>query len=142
MGDSDKLEGVDPARYSFLEHRRFLEAFLEKLGLTDKVVVVGHDWGGALAMDWARLHPVSLRGITYFETSVRPRNWDEISPPVRRFFERLRSAEGEQIVLEENHFVEKLLPQWVLRGLSEAEMSFIADPFSNPAKTEGPHLHF
>ena len=142
MGDSDKLEGVDPARYSFLEHRRFLEAFLENLGLTDKVVMVGHDWGGALAMDWARRHPSSVRGIAYFETTVRPRDWDEISPPVRRFFERLRSAEGEQMVLEENHFVEKLLPQWILRGLSEAEMSVYRRPFLKPGEDRRPTLTF
>jgi haloalkane dehalogenase len=142
MGDSDKLEGADPARYSYLEHRRYLDAFLDKLGLTDKVVMVGHDWGGALAMDWARRHPSSIRGITYFETTVRPRNWDEISPPVRRLFERLRSAEGEQMVLEENHFVEKLLPQWVLRGFSETEMSIYRRPFLKPGEDRRPTLTF
>lgn len=142
MGDSDKLEGTDPARYSFLEHRRFLEAFLEKLGLTDKVVLVGHDWGGALAMDWAFRHPSSVRGITYFETSVRPRHWDEISPQARSFFERIRSAEGEQMALEENLFVEKQLPQWILRPLSEVEMSVYRRPFLKPGEDRRPTLTF
>jgi haloalkane dehalogenase len=142
MGDSDKLEGVDPARYSFLEHHRFLEGFLEKLGLTDKVVMVGHDWGGALAMDWAHRHPSSIRGITYFETTVRPRSWDEISPQARRFFERIRSAEGEQMALEENLFVERQLPEWVLRPLSEAEMSVYRRPFLKPGEDRRPTLTF
>jgi haloalkane dehalogenase len=141
MGDSDKLEGTDPARYSFLEHRRFLETFIEKLGLTDKVVLVGHDWGGALAMDWAFRHS-SVRGITYFETSVRPRNWDEISAQARSFFERIRSAEGEQMALEENLFVEKQLPQWILRPLSEAEMSVYRRPFLKPGEDRRPTLTF
>jgi haloalkane dehalogenase len=56
MGDSEKVEGSNPARYGFVEHRRFLEALLERLGITENAVLVGHDWGGALAIDWARRH--------------------------------------------------------------------------------------
>jgi haloalkane dehalogenase len=58
MGDSEKLEGTDPDRYGFLQHRRFVDGLLEKLNVTNDIVLVGHDWGRALAMDWARLFPL------------------------------------------------------------------------------------
>jgi len=63
MGDSEKLEGADPARYGFLEHRRYLEALLDRIGVGEDVILVGHDWGGALAIDWARRNVRSIRGI-------------------------------------------------------------------------------
>src|SRR5260221_13349558 len=84
MGDSEKLEGTNPDRYSFLQHRRFVDGLLERLNVTNEVVFVGHDWGGALAMDWARRHPHAVRGIVYFETMVRPRSWDEMDQSARR----------------------------------------------------------
>ena len=115
MGDSEKLGGDDPARYGFLAHRRYVEGFLEKLGITDNVVLVGHDWGGALSMDWACRHASAMRGIVYLETTVRPRSWDEFNPAQRGLFERLRSAEGEQMVLQENVFIENCsLPRWII----------------------------
>src|SRR5580704_14093419 len=74
------------------------------------------DWGGALAMDWARRHPDAMRGIVYFETMVRPRSWDEMDQSARSLFKRLRSPEGEELVLKENVFIEKILPARILRS--------------------------
>ncbi|QBQ99064.1 haloalkane dehalogenase [Paraburkholderia pallida] len=142
MGDSEKLPGSDPARYGFQEHRRFLEALLDALGLDREVVLVGHDWGGALAIDWARRHPASVRGICYFETTIRPREWSEVNPSERALFEQLRSSEGEQMILQENAFVEVLLPRWVLRKLSEAEMEVYRRPFRNSGEDRRPTLTF
>jgi haloalkane dehalogenase len=142
MGDSDKLEGDDPARYGFLQHRRLLETLLETLGVTEDVVLVGHDWGGALAIDWARRHPDAIRGITYFETTLRPRDWDEINPSERSLFERLRSSEGETLALKNNLFVEEILPRWILRSLSDAEMNEYRRPFATPGEDRRPTLTF
>lgn len=142
MGDSEKLEGDDPARYGFLEHRRYVEGFLETLGITENVTIVGHDWGGALAMDWACRHPTAIRGVAYFETTVRPRNWDEIIPSERAFFERLRSPEGEEMMLRDNLFVEKILPGWILRTLSDEEMAVYRRPYLNPGEDRRPTLTF
>ncbi|WP_028219273.1 haloalkane dehalogenase [Paraburkholderia oxyphila] len=142
MGDSEKLPGSDPARYGFQEHRRFLEALLDALGLDREVVLVGHDWGGALAIDWARRHPASVRGICYFETTIRPREWSEVNPSERALFEQLRSSRGEQMILQENAFVEVLLPRWVLRKLSEAEMEVYRRPFRNSGEDRRPTLTF
>jgi haloalkane dehalogenase len=142
MGDSSKLEGMDPQRYGFLEHRRFLDAFLEGIGVTENVVLVGQDWGGALALDWARRHPGRTRGIVYMETFVRPRTWAEMDPTVRNFFERLRSPEGEDLVLRDNVFVEKLLPGRIIRALSDAEMTVYRRPYLEAGEDRRPTLTF
>jgi haloalkane dehalogenase len=142
MGDSEKLGGDDPARYGFLAHRRYVEGFLEKLGVVDDVVLVGHDWGGALSMDWARRHASAMRGIVYLETTVRPRSWDEFNPAQRGLFERLRSPEGEQMVLRDNVFIETLLPRWIIRSLSEEEMNVYRRPFLKAGEDRRPMLTF
>jgi haloalkane dehalogenase len=142
MGDSEKLEGTDPDRYGFLQHRRFVDGLLEALNVTKDVVLVGHDWGGALAMDWARRHPDAMRGIVYFETMVRTRSWDEMDQSARSLFERLRSSEGEDLVLADNVFIEKLFPARILRSLSEAEMAVYRRPYLQPGEDRRPTLQF
>lgn len=142
MGGSEKLKGTDPDRYGFLQHRRFVDGLLEKLGVTNDVVLVGHDWGGALAMDWARRHPDAMRGIVYFETMVRPRSWDEMDQSARSLFERLRSPDGEELVLTDNVFIEKLFPARILRSLSEAEMAVYRRPYLQPGEDRRPTLQF
>src|SRR5207302_8629346 len=79
MGDSDKLPNPGPGRYTFSEHRRFLDALLVGLGLTaaGRIVLVVHDWGSALGFDWARRHPHSVEGIAYMEAIVAPVTWDD-----------------------------------------------------------------
>jgi haloalkane dehalogenase len=142
MGDSEKLEDTDPDRYSFLQHRRFVDGLLEGLGATEDVVLVGHDWGGALAMDWARRHSKAVRGIVYFETIVRTRNWNEMDQSARSLFERLRSPEGEELVLKHNVFIEKLFPARILRQLSDAEMAVYRRPYLQAGEDRRPTLQF
>jgi NAD(P)-dependent dehydrogenase (short-subunit alcohol dehydrogenase family) len=101
-----------------------------------------YDWGGALAMDWARRHPDAMRGIVYFETLVRSRTWDEMDQSARNLFERLRSPEGEELVLKDNVFVEKLFPARILRSLSEAEMAIYRRPYLRPGEDRRPTLQF
>jgi haloalkane dehalogenase len=142
MGDSEKLEGTDPDRYDFSQHRRFVDALLEQLNVTNDVVFVGHDWGGALAMDWARRHPHAIRGIVYFETMVRPRSWHEMDQSARDLFERLRSPEGEELVLKDNVFIEKILPARISRSLTDAEMTVYRRPYLRPGEDRRPTLQF
>ena len=65
MGDSDKLEDSGPERYSFMEHRQYLDGALDALGVKDNVTWVIHDWGSALGFDWANRHRESVNGIAY-----------------------------------------------------------------------------
>ena len=142
MGDSDKLEGDDPQRYGFLAHRQFLDQLLVDLEIDGEVVLVGQDWGGALVLDWARRHPERTRGVAYFETFVRPRTWDEMDPAVRHLFERLRSSEGEEMVLRDNIFVEKMFADRIMRPMSNAEMAVYRRPFLRPGEDRRPTLTF
>ena len=140
MGDSEKLEDSGPDRYRFVEHRRYLDGLLEALGVVDNVTFVVHDWGSALGFDWANRHRDSIRGIAYMEAIVKPLTWDEWPPPVKPVFQAFRSPAGEKMVLEENAFVELVLPGAVLRKLSEEEMSVYRRPYGEPGESRRPTL--
>ena len=140
MGDSDKLEPSGPDRYRFVEHRRFLDGLLETLGVVENIVFVVHDWGAALGFDWARRHPNAVKGIAYMEAVFRPMEWDDFRDQIRPLFEGLRSPAGEKMVLEENIFVEQLLPGAVLRDLSAAEMEVYRRPYVEPGEGRRPTL--
>lgn len=135
MGDSDKLPADDTARYTFARHRDFLDALLaELLGVEDRVTLVVHDWGSALGFDWARRHPGQVRGIAYMEAIVRPfTDWGDWPAEARGVFQGFRSAAGEQMVLHDNVFVERVLPGSMLRTLTEEEM----DEYRRPFRSEG-----
>jgi haloalkane dehalogenase len=134
MGASAKRPGADPGRYRFVEHRRFLAAALAALGATDRPVVVGHDWGAVLGIDWARRHPPGVRGVAYLETLVAPVTSDSPNAPDPALFDRLRGAEGERLVLEENVFVERVLPAGTLREYAGAELAAYRAPFREPGE--------
>jgi haloalkane dehalogenase len=140
MGDSDKLEPSGPERYTFREHRRFLDAFLESVGVGKNVTLVIHDWGSALGFDWANRNRNAVAGIAYMEGIVRPMTWDEWSPSPRRIFEGFRSPEGEKMILEKNLFIEAVLPGSILRKLTEAEMEVYRRPFKEPGEDRRPTL--
>jgi len=140
MGDSDKLEKSGPDRYRFVEHREHLDALLEALGVREKVTLVIHDWGSALGFDWANRHRDALKGIAYMEAIVRPVSWDEWPKAVKPVFQAFRSPAGEQMVLEQNVFVEQVLPGAVLRGLTDAEMEVYRRPFLEPGEGRRPTL--
>jgi haloalkane dehalogenase len=140
MGDSDKLPDSGPASYTFVEHRRYLDALLETLGVTERVTFVIHDWGSALGFDWANRHREAVKGLAYMEAIVRPFTWEEFPPQARPIFEALRSPAGEELVLEQNLFVERNLPATILRTLSDEEMNEYRRPFLEPGEARRPTL--
>ena len=141
MGDSDKLGPDDPGRYTFGCHREFVDGLLEVLGADRDVVLVVHDWGSALGFDWARRHPGRARAVAYMEALVRPlAGWDEWPAGARSIFQRLRSEAGEELILERNVFVERILPASVLRMLSPEEMDEYRRPFGPPGDGRLPTL--
>lgn len=116
MGDSAKLPGTGDDRYRFAALRRHLAALLERLGVTGRVTLVGHDWGGVLAVDWARHRPGAVRGIAYLETLVAPVSWDGPNAPEPGIFGPLRGPAGEDLVLRDNLVVETVLRSWTPTG--------------------------
>jgi haloalkane dehalogenase len=119
MGDSEKLPDSGPGSYTFVEHRRYVDALLAALSMNERVTFVVHDWGSAL---------------------VRPLTWDEMPEALRPVFQALRSEAGEAMVLEQNLFVEELLPRQILRGLTEGEMAHYRRPFAEPCEGRRPTL--
>lgn len=140
MGDSDKLEPSGPERYSFREHRRFLDAFLEAMDVKSNVTLVVHDWGSALGFDWANRHRNAVAGIAYMEGIVRPLQWDEWNQDARRIFEGFRSDAGEEMILKKNLFIEAVLPGSILRKLTEEEMAVYRRPFAEEGEDRRPTL--
>ena len=129
MGDSDKLENSGPDRYTFAEHREYLDTFFEQLDVTENVTLVIHDWGSALGFDWANRHRDAVKGIAYMEAIVVPLTWDDWPEAARKVFQGFRSPAGEGMVLEKNIFVERILPASVLRGLTEEELAHYRAPY-------------
>ena len=139
MGDSEKLDNVTGNSYRFVEHCSYLDLFFEQMNL-DKVVLVVHDWGSVLGFDWARRHSDSIRGITYMEGIVKPLTWNQWNKNSRSLFEALRSPAGEDLVLNRNIFVERILPGSILRKITDIEMDVYRRPFSQPGEDRRPTL--
>ena len=137
MGDSGKSAG---GSYRFADHARYLEAWLDALGLVRNVVLVVHDWGSALGFDWACRHPERVRGVAYMEAIVQPLTWEQWPGPARAVFQAMRSPAGEEMVLQKNVFVDRILPASVLRGLTEAEMAVYRRPYREPGESRRPTL--
>jgi haloalkane dehalogenase len=136
MGDS----GAAPdGSYRLVDHTQYLDAWFEALGLTNVTLVV-HDWGSALGFYWAYRHPERVRGIAYMEALVRPLTWEEWREESRRIFQDLRSEAGEEMVLENNFFIERILPSAVLRDLTEEEMNVYRRPYIEPGESRRPTL--
>jgi haloalkane dehalogenase len=141
MGDSDKLPDSGPSSYRFVEHRRYLDALLEALGVHERVTLVIHDWGSALGFDWANRHREAVKGIAYMEAIVGPQHWDHWDKfGMRAALEALRSDAGEAMVLQDNFFIEQILPKAMLRTLSAEEMAEYRRPFAAPGEGRRPTL--
>ncbi len=138
MGDSDKLDNSGPGRYRFIEHREYLDELLSVLGVRERVTFVIHDWGSALGFDWANRHRESMRGVAYMEAIVHPMLWEDW--PYTPIFRSMRSEAGDEIVLQKNIFVERILPGSILRKLSDAEMAEYRRPFARPGEDRRPTL--
>jgi haloalkane dehalogenase len=117
-----------------------LDEWLEAVGATEDVTLVIHDWGSGLGFDWARRHPSAVKGIAYMEAIVMPLTWDDWPVDARGIFKAMRSEAGEEIVLQKNVFVERILPSAVLRDLTDEEMSVYRAPFLDAGESRRPTL--
>lgn len=118
--------------YSFADHARYLDDWFDALGLDD-VVLVGHDWGGALAFDHAARHPGRVRGVAFFETIVKPIAWDEVSPQAAERTRRIRTPGiGEDLVLDQDLFIRQAFTGGVRTPVPEADLAAYLAPFPTP----------
>ena len=140
MGDSDKLDQSGPGRYTYAEQRDYLFALWDQIGLGNKVILVIHDWGSALGFDWANAHRERVQGIAYMEGIVTPVTWDDWPDNAKRAFQGFRSDSGDEMILQKNIFVERVLPGSVMRKMSDEEMAVYRQPFLNPGEDRRPTL--
>jgi haloalkane dehalogenase len=124
--------------YRFVDHRRYLDAWFDAMGLNAQVILVVHDWGSALGFDWARRNPKRVKAIAYMEGIVRPfRSWDEWPEATRAFFQDQRTERGEDMILRQNLFIEYLLP---LRHICEEAIEVYRRHYRNPGPSRMPML--
>lgn len=140
MGNSDKLPYSGPDRYTFVEHRHFLDGLLEAIGVDANITLVVHDWGSALGFDWANRHREAVRAIAYMEAIVAPITWADWPEPARKIFDGLRSPAGESMILDKNVFIERILPGSILRKLRDEEMEVYRHPFKESGEDRRPTL--
>jgi haloalkane dehalogenase len=122
--------GKSPSRaYRYTDHVRYLDAWFEALGLTQNVTLVLHDWGSALGFNRAVRFPEQIKTIAFMESIAMVRAWSDFGQ-AGDMFRALRSPKGEQMVLDDNFFVEKVLPMMTMRPLSEEKMAVYRAPFT------------
>lgn len=136
MGASGKAAD---GSYRFAEHARYLDAWFEALDLSDVTLVV-HDWGSGLGFDWAQRHPERIKAIAYMEAIVTPISWDDWPERARSIFQGFRSDAGEELILEKNFFVERILPSGVMRKLNDEEMDVYRRPYVEAGESRRPTL--
>ncbi|MED5208235.1 MAG: haloalkane dehalogenase, partial [Chloroflexota bacterium] len=137
MGDS----GPSPnGEYRFANHSALLDKWFEDMSINRNVTLVIHDWGSALGFHWAKRYPERVKGIVYMEAIVRPVSWEEWPDAARQVFQGFRSPAGEDMVLEKNVFVERVLPGSVLRQLTDKEMEVYRRPFLETGESRRPTL--
>ncbi|WP_437869820.1 haloalkane dehalogenase [Sorangium sp. So ce363] len=141
MGDSDKLPETGRQAYGYATHARFLDAWFDAVVPAEPVVLVVHDWGSALGFDWARRHPDRVRGVAYMEAIVGSMPLGKWPAAAREFFEAIRSDAGEELVLEQNVFLERVISEGsMLRPLSDEERAEYRRPFLVPGEERRPTL--
>jgi haloalkane dehalogenase len=125
MGQS----GRPAIEYRFTDHACYLDAWCDALGMGE-IVFVGHDWGGALAFDYARRHPERIRGIAFLETIVKPMAWEDFAAEAGQALAALRTpGEGEALVLDQNIFIEQVLRATIMTGLSDDDLEVYRAPY-------------
>jgi haloalkane dehalogenase len=133
--------GKPDIAYRFFDHADYLDAFIDQLGV-QSAYLVAQDWGAALALHLAARRPDFVRGLAFMEF-VRPASsWEDFHqvPAAREAFRKFRTpGEGEAMILEDNLFIESILPRSVARLLSDEEMAAYRAPFPTP-KSRRPML--
>jgi haloalkane dehalogenase len=132
FGYSDKPD----IAYRVEDHARYLQAFIEALELKD-VVLVLHDWGSALGLDWARRHSGRVRGLALMEFLAPVASWLDLDANAYDLLKAFRNPDtGRSLLIEQNAFIEKGLPGGVIRPLSDEEMNEYRRPFVTPKSRE------
>ena len=142
MGDSEKLDGIDNPGYSFNGQYEYLDSFLKELDLGTRMHLVIHDWGCGLGLKFARLNSDVISSITFMEGVTVPLTWDQWPEAGTKIFELFRSDAGEELILEKNFFVERILFNDPIDPMSEETKNEYLRPFIQQGEDRRPTLTF
>ena len=140
MGDSEKLEGIDNPDYQYHGQYKYLSTLLNELDLGEEINLVIQDWGSAMGFQYARENADKIKSIPFMEAIVMPLAWDQWPENARNIFQLMRSEAGEEIVLEKNVFVERILLNDSADGFSDEEKAEYIRPFKNAGEDRRPTL--
>ena len=129
MGDSDKLTDEGNNTYSYHVQKKYFDACIEELEINKNITFVIHDWGSALGFNWAYENQQDIKGICYMEAIVQNITWDDWPKDAKSIFQGFRSDAGENLILKKNLFIEGILPNAIIRNLTEIEMGVYRRPF-------------
>ena len=140
MGDSDKLEGIDNENYNFKGHYKFLSELIKNLNIMTPIHLVIHDWGCALGLKYARHNPLLVKSITFMEGMTVPLSWDQWPKIGTKIFKLFRSEIGEELILDKNIFVERILFTDPIKPMDDETKNKYLDPFKDKGEGRRPTL--
>jgi haloalkane dehalogenase len=120
--------------YTFADQERYFATLLDTiLPPTAEVILVVHDWGGAVGLSWARNHPERVRGVVFGDIFIRTyATYDELGAFGSQY-QIFRSQQGTDLILNGNIMIEQLLPGAIARTLTPEEMAEYRAPYPTPA---------
>ncbi len=125
FGQSDK-PNID---YSIFDHIKYIEKLIELLGLKN-ITLIMHGWGSVIGLDYAMRHENNCKGLVFYEAFLRSLNGNDISLPFQEQLISLYDLENiADFVMNGPAFVDKIIPQGVMRTLTEEEMNHYRKPF-------------
>ena len=130
FGKSDKPD----IEYRFLDHVKYVEGFIEKMDLKNITLVI-HDWGSGLGFHYAMRHEDNVKGIAFMEAILMSiPSWDAFPADFVEVFKAFRTPDvGWDMIVNQNMFVEQILPGAMVRKMTEEEMNTYREPFRDPA---------
>ncbi|PIK55481.1 putative renilla-luciferin 2-monooxygenase [Apostichopus japonicus] len=138
MGRSSKIPDL---MYTYDDQYKYLSKWFESLNLKNKITIICHDWGSGLGLHWLHQNQQKVEGVVYFEGVIGVAKSLKSFPDISRdIFGSLRSEAGEEMVLKKNFFVERLLPNAILRELDPVEMDAYLEPFREVGESRRPTL--
>ncbi|MBC93292.1 MAG: haloalkane dehalogenase [Rhodospirillaceae bacterium] len=141
QGDSDKLPESGPGSYTLAEHQIYINGIMDALNINKNVTLVMHDWGGPLGLTWARSNSQYIKGLVHCEIVVgNHSSYDEYPDSHGERLKRVRGQDGEELVMTDNYFIEKIFTGGVIRNIDDETMAEIRRPYEGSRENRRPTL--
>lgn len=126
LGQSDK-PNID---YTLFDHIRYIDKFIETLGL-ENIILIMHGWGSVIGFNYAMGHQANCKGLAFYEAFLRSLEIEEEAalPFQEQLFEIHEEQSTNNLAMNGIAFVDKIIPQSVMRKLTDEEMNNYRQPF-------------